>query len=64
VKINDRQNKRLIYWQSIIGFISAACFIYGIKYLPLSEAVALMYTSPIFTGILYAVLLSEPFGTT
>ena len=32
------------------------------KFLPLSEAVSLMYTSPIFTAIFSKFLLNEPFG--
>jgi len=45
----------------MLGFISAARFIYGIKYLPLSEAVTLMYTSPVFTGLLAFILINEVF---
>ena len=41
-----------------MGFFSAACFIYGIKYLPLSESITLMYTTPIFTGIIWWFLLN------
>jgi drug/metabolite transporter (DMT)-like permease len=60
VRINDQENKKLIILQAILGFISAACFIYGIKYLPLSEAITLMYTTPIFTGIFAWYVMNEP----
>ena len=46
----------------MVGFISAACFIYGIKYLPLSEAVTLMYTTPVFTGIILWALMNNPWS--
>ena len=59
--INDSKNKKLIYYQSAIGFVMAACFIYGIKMLPMSEAVTLMYTSPVFSAGLSWYLLGDPF---
>ncbi len=40
----------------------AACFIYGIKMLPMSEAVTLMYTSPVFSVGLSWYLLGDPFN--
>ena len=58
----QRKNKQFLYWQSIIGFISSACFIYGIKYLPLSEAISIMYNYPIFTSIFSWILVNKTFS--
>lgn len=59
VMINDRKNRKLIFMQSFLAFILGYCYFYGIKYMPLSEAIVLMYTNPMFTGFLAWVLVKE-----
>ena len=59
VNINDKKNKKLIIIQSILAFILGYCYFYGIKNMPLSEAVVVMYTNPMFSGFLAWILVKE-----
>ncbi len=43
--------------RSSIGFISLLFFFYAIKHLPLSTAISLNYTSPLFLGLLMTLIL-------
>lgn len=43
--------------RSSIGFISLLFFFYAIKHLPLSTAISLNYTSPLFLGLLMPLIL-------
>ena len=45
--------------RSSIGFISLLFFFYAIKHLPLSTAISLNYTSPIFLGLLMPLILKR-----
>ena len=57
--INDRKNRRVIWFQSILAFFLGYCYFYGIKHMPLSEAIVIMYTNPMFTGFLAWLLVKE-----
>ena len=48
---------RLHLTRSSIGFISLLFFFYAIKHLPLSTAISLNYTSPLFLGLLMPLIL-------
>ena len=45
--------------RSAIGFISLIFFFYAINYLPLSTAISLNYTSPLFLGLLMPLILNR-----
>lgn len=45
--------------RSIIGFISLLFFFYAINRLPLSTAISLNYTSPLFLGLLMPLILNR-----
>ena len=45
--------------RSSIGFISLLLFFYAINHLPLSTAISLNYTSPIFLGLLMPLILKR-----
>ena len=59
IAINDRKNRRLILFQSLLAFFLGYCYFYGIKNMPLSEAIVIMYTNPMFTGFLAWILVKE-----
>lgn len=44
-----------------LGVSNFLCFGYAVKALNLSEAMTIIYTMPIFTGILGAIFLKEKF---
>ena len=48
---------RLHLSRSVIGFISLLFFFYAINHLPLSTAISLNYTSPLFLGLLMPLIL-------
>lgn len=45
--------------RSIVGFISLILFFYAITHLPLSTAISLNYTSPLFVGLLLPFILKK-----
>lgn len=59
ITINDRKNRKLILFQSILAFFLGYCYFFGIKHLPLTEAIVVMYTNPMFTGFLAWLLVKE-----
>lgn len=54
--VND---KGLLVWRGIMGWMALACYFYAIARIPLANAVLLNYTSPFFTALLSALLLGE-----
>tara|TARA_B110000003_G_scaffold159860_1_gene159988 strand:- start:4740 stop:5582 length:843 start_codon:yes stop_codon:yes gene_type:complete len=56
VKYSTRYFK-LHMTRSSIGFISLLLFFYAINHLPLSTAISLNYTSPLFLGLLMPIIL-------
>ena len=49
--------------RSSIGFISLLLFFYAINHLPLSTAISLNYTSPLFLGLLMPIILRRKIKT-
>ena len=45
--------------RGVLGYVSLLCYFYGISHLPLSTAVTLNYTSPLFLALLSMLLLRE-----
>lgn len=45
--------------RGLLGYVSLLCYFYGISHLPLSTAVTLNYTSPLFLALLSVILLHE-----
>ena len=50
---------RLHFLRSITGFLSLLAFFYAINKLPLSSAISLNYTSPLFLGLLLTIILKR-----
>lgn len=59
ITINDRKNRKLILTQSLLAFFLGYCYFYGLRHLPLTEAIVVMYTNPMFTGFLAWILIKE-----
>jgi len=52
-KISLKTNfKKLHFYRSFVGFLSLLAFFYAISHLPLSTAISLNYTSPLFVALL------------
>ncbi len=61
LKIDVRGNRRgLLALRGLLGFAAVSCYYTGVLRLPLADATVIHYTSPVFTAILAALLLSEP----
>lgn len=52
-------NKKLLLTRGVTGFVGLSCFYYAVTHLPLADASVIMYTNPVFTGILAAIFLRE-----
>lgn len=56
-------NRRgLLALRGAFGFIGLSCFYYAVTRMPLADATVIQYTSPIWTGLLAALILAEPLG--
>jgi drug/metabolite transporter (DMT)-like permease len=53
------ENKKLLLVRGTTGFIALSCFYYAVTHLPLADATVIMYSNPVFTGILAALFLGE-----
>ncbi len=53
------EQKMLLTYRGIAGFLALLCFFYAITELPLGDATVIQYTNPVFTAILAAVFLGE-----
>jgi drug/metabolite transporter (DMT)-like permease len=53
------ENKKLLMIRGTTGFIALSCFYYAVTHLPLADATVIMYSNPVFTGILAAIFLGE-----
>ena len=59
-KINLKTNfKKLHFYRSFVGFLSLLAFFYAISHLPLSTAISLNYTSPLFVALLITFFLNK-----
>ena len=55
-----RTSKMSLYlWRMFFSYIGAVAWMYGIAGMPLADANALMFTMPLFTLVLAAIMLSE-----
>lgn len=50
IVVDDKKNRLLILVLSGIGFIIAVFYVYGIDTLQLSEAVTVLFTTPMWLG--------------
>ncbi len=55
-------NKKLLLLRGLLGFIAVNCFYIALVRLPLAEATVIMFTNPVFTALIAAVVLAELFG--
>ncbi len=53
------KNKKLLTLRGVFGFLGLICYVFGINYLKLANAVLLNRSSPIFVVIFSAILLKE-----
>ena len=59
-KISLKTNfKKLHFYRSFVGFLSLLAFFYAISHLPLSTAISLNYTSPLFVALLIPLFLNK-----
>ena len=52
-------NRRLMLWGSVIGLTAMFCYFYSVQKIPLSNAVTLQYTSPLFVALFSGAILRE-----
>ncbi len=55
-------NKKLLLLRGLLGFIAVNCFYIALVRLPLAEATVILFTNPIFTAMIAAVMLAELIG--
>lgn len=53
---NDR---RLLLFRGVVGFVALSAFYYAVVHLPLAEATVIQYTNPVFASLLAIPLLGE-----
>lgn len=56
---NDRPR---LLWRGFFGFCALTAFYYTVAHLPLAEATVIQNSSPLFTGLLAALILRETLG--
>ena len=62
-KISLKTNfKKLHFYRSFVGFLSLLAFFYAISHLPLSTAISLNYTSPLFVALLIPFFIQKKPG--
>lgn len=55
-------NRRLLLARGVIGFIALSSYMQTLTLMPMRDAVVINFTGPIFTALLAAVFLGEPWG--
>ena len=58
----DKRNLPLLCVRGISGTLALCCQFYAIQHLHLADATVVLFSSPIFTGLLAHFLLGEPWG--
>eukprot|EP01119_Soliformovum_irregulare_P003999 TRINITY_DN15015_c0_g1_i1.p1 TRINITY_DN15015_c0_g1~~TRINITY_DN15015_c0_g1_i1.p1 ORF type:complete len:291 (-),score=60.04 TRINITY_DN15015_c0_g1_i1:25-897(-) len=53
------EKRKLMVVRGAVGLVGMTCYFFSITVLPLSEAVALSFTNPVFTAILAVIMLGE-----
>lgn len=56
-------NKKLLFFRGLLGFVGLSCFFYAVTHLPLADSTVIHYTNPLFVAILAAIFLSERIGS-
>jgi drug/metabolite transporter (DMT)-like permease len=54
--------KLLLVLRGLAGFCALFCFFHAVTRLPLADVTVIHFTNPVFTAILAAAFLGEPFG--
>ena len=52
-------NRRRMLWRSTVGLSAMACYFYAVQQIPLSNAVTLQYTAPLFVALFSGAMLRE-----
>ena len=56
------EDRTLLFFRGVVGFIALSCFYFALIHLPLADATVIQYTNPVWTALLAALLLAEPIG--
>ena len=56
LRVDDR---RLLLWRCTAGLSAMACYFYAVQQIPLSNAVTLQYTAPLFVALFSGAMLRE-----
>ena len=56
LRVDDR---RLLLWRCTVGLSAMACYFYAVQQIPLSNAVTLQYTAPLFVALFSGAMLRE-----
>ena len=57
------RERGLLLLRGVLGFAALSCFFYALVHLPLADATVIQYTSPVFTALIAALVLSEGMGS-
>ncbi len=52
-------NRRRMLWRCVAGLSAMACYFYAVQQIPLSNAVTLQYTAPLFVALFSGAMLHE-----
>ena len=52
-------NRRRMLWRCTVGLSAMACYFYAVQQIPLSNAVTLQYTAPLFVALFSRAMLRE-----
>ena len=52
-------NRRRMLWRCVAGLSAMACYFYAVQQIPLSNAVTLQYTAPLFVALFSGAMLRE-----
>lgn len=53
------RNRPLMLWRSLTGFTAMCCYFFAVGELPLSTAITIQYTAPVFVALLAPVVVGE-----
>src|SRR5688572_21567289 len=54
--------KALLFLRGFVGFVALWCYAKALGFMPLTNAVVLQYTNPVFAALFAALFLRERFG--
>lgn len=61
IYIQNKKDQAFLIIRGLLGAIIQVIALYTLTFLPLAELYSVMYTSPIFTGIIGIIILKEKF---